>query len=49
MPFKFGVEVIGCIYLAKKRNIISEENFKNVYDFTDNLIKRIQALRKAIN
>jgi four helix bundle protein len=43
-----GVEVIGCIYLAKKRNIISEENFKNIYDFTDNLIKRIQALRKAI-
>jgi four helix bundle protein len=30
-----GVEVIGCIYLAKKRNIISDENFKNIYDFTD--------------
>ena len=44
-----GCEVIGCIYLAKGRKIISEEDFKNIYGFTDNLIKRIQALRNSIN
>jgi four helix bundle protein len=43
-----GVEVVGCIFLAKNRSIISDEDFKTIYDFTDNLIKRIQALRKSI-
>lgn len=43
-----GIEVVGCLYIAKKRNIISDEDFKRVYDFIDNLIKRIQALRKSI-
>jgi len=43
-----GIEVVGCIYLAKNRGIISDEDFKTIYDFTDNLVKRIQALRKSI-
>jgi four helix bundle protein len=43
-----GVEVVGCIFLAKNRSIISDEDFKTIYDFADNLIKRIQALRKSI-
>jgi four helix bundle protein len=43
-----GIEVIGCIYLAKKRRIISEQDFKLVYETTDRLIARIQALRKSI-
>ena|SRR5689334_8360060 len=43
-----GVEVVGCLYVAKKRNIISEQDFKSIYDFVDNLVKRIQALRKSL-
>lgn len=43
-----GVEVVGCIYLAKKREIISGEDFKLIYESTDNLVKRIQSLRKSI-
>jgi four helix bundle protein len=26
-----GIEVVGCIYLAKRRNIISEEDFQQIY------------------
>lgn len=43
-----GIEVIGCIYLARRREIISEENFQLIYEKVDDLIKRIQALRKSI-
>jgi four helix bundle protein len=43
-----GIEVVGCIYLAKRRNIISEESFQKVYTSVDGLITRIQALRKSI-
>ena len=44
-----GIELVGCIHLAKGRNIISEEDFELVYSKTDSLVKRIQALRKSIN
>ena len=43
-----GIEVIGCIYLARKRNLISEDNFNNIYTLTDKLVTRIQALKKSI-
>lgn len=43
-----GVEVIGCIYLARKRNIISQKDFSSIYALTDNLVMRIQALKKSI-
>lgn len=36
-----GVEVVGCIYLAKKRNIISDEDFETIYNATDQLVKRV--------
>ncbi len=48
IAIRSGVEVIGCIYLAKKRDIINQEDFNRVYDKVDVLIKRIQALRKSI-
>jgi four helix bundle protein len=40
-----GIEVIGCIYLAKKRLLLSDSNFDKIYSQTDILVKRIQALR----
>lgn len=44
-----AIEVISCIYIARKRKIISDPDFKTIYDFTDNLVKRIQALRNTLN
>ncbi len=44
-----GIEVVSCIYIAKRRGIISVEHFDKIYNSTDNLIMRIQALRKSIS
>lgn len=44
-----GIELVGCIHLAKGRHIISELDFELVYSKTDALVKRIQALRKSIS
>jgi four helix bundle protein len=43
-----GVEVVGCIYLARRRHLISEGEFNSVYSAVDNLVMRIQALKKSI-
>lgn len=43
-----AIEVIGCIHIARRREIISDQDFKRIYDFTDNLVKRIQALRNSL-
>ena len=43
-----GIEVVGCIYLAKKRNLIDDDNFNAIYLSTDSLVMRIQALKKSI-
>lgn len=44
-----AIEVFSCIYIVQKRQIISDQDFKIIYDFTDNLVKRIQALRNTLN
>jgi four helix bundle protein len=43
-----AIEVVGCIYLAKKRSIISDEDFESIYNFTNELVKMIQALRNTL-
>jgi four helix bundle protein len=42
------IEVVACIYVAKRRKMISEDDFMVLYNFADRLVKRIQALKKAI-
>ncbi|HEY9489668.1 MAG TPA: four helix bundle protein, partial [Chryseosolibacter sp.] len=44
-----SIEVVSCIYIAKRRKIISLEDFQLIYDYTDNLTKRIQALKNSLN
>ena len=44
-----GTEVVACLYLAKRRKYINDEQFKELYDFLDSLIKMIQALRNSLN
>jgi four helix bundle protein len=44
-----GAEVVGCLYIARTRKYISEDNFKELYDFIDSLVKKIQALRNSLN
>lgn len=43
-----GIEVVSCLFLGKKRKIISEEDFLRLYNSYDELIKKIQALKNSI-
>jgi four helix bundle protein len=44
-----GIEVVGCLYLARRRMIISDKDFDLVYNFANRLIRRIQTLRNSIS
>jgi four helix bundle protein len=43
-----AIEVVGCLYLAKKRNLVNQKAFDFFYIKLTDLIKGIQALRNAI-
>ena len=43
-----GIEVIGCLFIGKKRGLISESKIKSLYDETEIIVKRIQGLRKSL-
>jgi four helix bundle protein len=43
-----AIEVVSCLYLAKNRNYISENEFKELYDFIDSLCRKLQALRNTL-
>jgi four helix bundle protein len=43
-----GIEVISCIFLAKRRDYITQELFKELYDDIEILSKKITALRNTL-
>jgi four helix bundle protein len=43
-----AVEVVGCLFIAKKRNIIEEDQFKTLYHDYETLVKMITALKNSI-
>ncbi len=42
-----GIEVISCLYLGEKRGIINKDDFSNLYHSYEDLIIKIQALKKS--
>lgn len=42
-----AIEVVSCLYLGKKRNIIKEEDFSRLYAAYEGLTVKIQALRNS--
>ena len=44
-----GIEVVSCLYLAKRKKIIDDTDFQNFYMETEKLVIMIQALRKSLN
>jgi four helix bundle protein len=49
ISLRSAIEVVGCLHLAKRRSLINIEEFNHFYNYLSDLIKSIQALRKAIN
>ena len=43
-----AIEVVSCLYIARKRKLIKEQDFQDLYTETENLVKMLQALRKRL-
>lgn len=43
-----AIEVVSCLYLARKRHLINEETFVALYNEAEILVRQIQALRKSL-
>lgn len=43
-----AIEVVSCLHLAKRRNLIDQVQFDHFYNYLTELIKSIQALRNSI-
>lgn len=43
-----GIEVISCLFIAKKREYISEDIFKALYDDIELLSKKLTALKNTL-
>lgn len=39
-----ALEVVGCLYLARRRNYVDEEKFSKLYSLIESLVKMIKAL-----
>src|SRR5690554_237429 len=44
-----AIEVVSCLYIGRKRKIISENDFSILYEKYDSLIRCIQALKNSIS
>jgi len=43
-----AIEVVSCLFIAKRRNYIDEEQFKKLYSEYEVLVKMITALKNSI-
>ena len=43
-----NIEVVSCIYIAKKRNIISDEDFNLIYQLCQEILAMINSLKKSL-
>lgn len=43
-----AIEVVSCLYIAKKRGLIDEDAFTMLYDEAEVITRQIQALRKSL-
>jgi four helix bundle protein len=48
IALRSGIEVVGCLFIAQTRNIISTEDFNLLYAKEEELAKMIQSLRKTL-
>ena len=43
-----GIEVVSCLFIAKKRKIVNQDDFERLYNEYQSLIKMITALRNSL-
>ncbi|MEP0986483.1 four helix bundle protein [Ekhidna sp.] len=48
IALRSGIEVVACLYLGKKREIINMTDFNVLYNELEEIIKMIQGLRNSL-
>jgi four helix bundle protein len=48
IALRSDVEVVGCIHLAKRRGLITDEDFNIIYQKCEELLVMINALKKSL-
>lgn len=48
IALRSNIEVVGCIHLAKKRGIIEEEDFIDIYKKCEEILLMINAMRRSL-
>ncbi len=49
IALRSAIEVVTCLFVGRKRKIVSEEDFSARYNDLTEIIKMIQALRKSLD
>lgn len=48
IALRSNIEVVGCIHIAKRRNIISQEYYDNIYARCEEILVMLNSLRKSL-
>lgn len=48
MALRSAIEVVACLYLARRRKLVTPDEFDHFYQILTDLVKSIQALRNSI-
>ncbi len=48
IALRSGIEVVSCLYLGKRRNLISDGDFDRLYKELEEITKMIQGLRNRL-
>ena len=48
IAMRSNIEVVGCIYIAQKRKIISGDDFETIYKMCEEILVMISALRNSL-
>lgn len=48
IALRSGIEVVSCLHVGKRRNIVSNSDFDQLYQELTEIIKMIQALRNTL-
>lgn len=48
IALRSAIEVVGCIFLAKRRGYISDENFAKINNMCEDILVMINALRNSL-
>ena len=49
ITLRSDIEVVGCIFIAQRRNIINTEDFDKIYKMCEEILVMINALRNSLN